>query len=253
MAEYRIDELARLAATTVRNVRVYQDRGLLDPPRRAGRVGIYTDAHLARLRLIGQLLKRGYTFANIGELLAAWERGGDIADILDLESAIGRPWSDEMPGFVTVGELAEMFGADLTPENISLATALGLLESDGDGFRVPSRRLLNAGRELTAVGMPLREVLDLARKVRMHVDAAASELATTVTSHVLSARVRDGILRGPDVAEVAAITWRLRPLAQIAVDAMLGQAMSRYLQEALGDHLTAVLKHRQEASASTRG
>ena len=29
MAEYRIDDLARAAGTTVRNVRAYQDRGLL--------------------------------------------------------------------------------------------------------------------------------------------------------------------------------------------------------------------------------
>ena len=60
-ASTRIDELARLAGATVRNIRVYQDRGLLAPPRRDGRVGIYTDAHLARLRLIGQLYKRGYS------------------------------------------------------------------------------------------------------------------------------------------------------------------------------------------------
>src|SRR5580698_2240550 len=105
MAEYRIDELARLAATTVRNVRVYQDRGLLAPPRKQGRVGIYTDAHLARLRLIGQLLKRGYTFANIAELLGAWEAGGDLAEVLDFESALGDPWSDEVPGHVTAGAL----------------------------------------------------------------------------------------------------------------------------------------------------
>jgi DNA-binding transcriptional MerR regulator len=253
MAEHRIDELARLAATTVRNVRVYQDRGLLDPPRRDGRVGLYTDAHLARLRLIGQLLKRGYTFANIGELLTVWGRGGDLAEILDLESAIGHPWSDEMPGYVTAGELKEMFGADLTPENLSRATALGLLEPDGARFRVPSRRLLSAGQELTAVGMPLRAVLDLAGKVRMHVDAAASELATTVTSHVLAAHVREGILHGPDVAEVAAITRRLRPLAQTAVDAMFAQAMSRYVQEALGDHFADVLKHLEQTGATTPG
>src|SRR5438309_572599 len=48
-SEYRIDELAREAGTTVRNVRAYQDRGLLPPPRRSGRVGLYTDARqLAR-------------------------------------------------------------------------------------------------------------------------------------------------------------------------------------------------------------
>lgn len=253
MPEYRIDELAQLAATTVRNVRVYQDRGLLDPPRRDGRVGIYTDAHLARLRLIGQLLKRGYTFANIGELLTVWGRGGDLAEILDLESAIGHPWSDEVPGFVTAGELEEMFGADLTPENLSLATALGLLEPDGARFRVPSPRLLSAGRELTSVGMSLREVLDLAGKVRMHVDAAASELAITVTSHVVAAHARDGILHGPEVAEIAAITRRLRPLAQTAVDAMLAQAMSRYVQEALGDHFAEVLEHLRQTRATTPG
>src|ERR1700761_851556 len=130
MAEYRIDELARLAGATVRNVRVYQDRGLLPPPRRDGRVGIYADAHLARLRLIGQLLKRGYTFATIGELFSVWERGGDIAEILDLESAVGLPWSDEVPAYVTVARLTELFGAEVTPANLSRAVDLGLLELD---------------------------------------------------------------------------------------------------------------------------
>src|SRR6201995_3490256 len=96
MPEYRIDELARLAGATVRNIRVYQDRGLLPPPRRDGRVGIYPEAHLARLRLIGQLLKRGYTFATISELLTVWERGGDIAQIPDLAVAGGLPWAAEV-------------------------------------------------------------------------------------------------------------------------------------------------------------
>jgi DNA-binding transcriptional MerR regulator len=251
MAEYRIDELARLAVTTVRNVRVYQDRGLLAPPRRDGRVGIYTDAHLARLRLIGQLLRRGYTFANIGELLTVWGRGGDLAEILDLESAVGHPWSDEVPGYVTVIELQEMFGAELTAENLAHAQVLGLLEPEGARFRVPSPRLLSAGAELTAAGMSLGAVLDLASRLRTHVDAAASDLAATVVSHVLAKRVRDGLLQGPDVAEVAAITRRLRPLAQTAVDSMLAQAMSHHVQEAMGDHFARILEHLQHDQART--
>src|SRR3954467_12126134 len=67
---------------TVRNVRVYQDRGLLPPPRRQGRIGLYSDEHLARLRLIGRLLDRGYTFATIGELFDTWSRGHDPAAAL---------------------------------------------------------------------------------------------------------------------------------------------------------------------------
>jgi DNA-binding transcriptional MerR regulator len=249
MGEYRIDELAQLAATTVRNVRVYQDRELLAPPRRDGRVGIYTDAHLARLRLIGQLLRRGYTFANIRELVTVWERGGDLAEILDLESAVGHPWSDEIPAYVTGDRLGEMFGAELTPDNLARAVTLGLLEPDGGRYRVPSPRLLSAGAELVAAGMTLRAVLDLAGRLRAHVDAAASDLAGTVTSHVLAAHLRDGLLQGQDIADVAAITRRLRPLAQTAVDAMLAQAMSQHLQEAMGDHFAEVLEHLRRGPA----
>jgi DNA-binding transcriptional MerR regulator len=82
MTEYRVSELARAADTTVRNVRVYQDRGLLPPPRRQGRIGLYSEEHLARLKLIGRLLGRGYTFATIGELFSAWHSGQDLADSL---------------------------------------------------------------------------------------------------------------------------------------------------------------------------
>ena len=91
MPEYRIDELAREADTTVRNVRAYQDRGLIPPPRPPGSGRIYTHAHLARLRLIGQLLERGYTLANIAELVSAWERGQDIGKLLGLEAVLVGP------------------------------------------------------------------------------------------------------------------------------------------------------------------
>jgi DNA-binding transcriptional MerR regulator len=247
MGEYRIDELARLAATTVRNVRVYQDRGLLAPPRRDGRVGIYTDAHLARLRLIGQLLRRGYTFANIGEMLAVWERGGSLGDILDLESAVGDPWSDEVPGYVTAEQLTESFGAQNTAENRARAVALGILQQDGGRYRVPSPRLLSAGAELVASGMTLPGVLDLAERLQAHVDALARDMAATVAGHVAAAHQGDGQLPGADIAEMAATVRRLRPLAQIVLDAMLAQAMSAQVQDALDDHFAAVLDHQGPA------
>ena len=249
MGEYRIDELARLAATTVRNVRVYQDRGLLAPPRRDGRVGIYTDAHLARLRLIGQLLRRGYTFANIGEMLSVWERGGSMADILDLESAVGDPWSDEVPGYVTDAQLTASFGAQDTAENRARAVTLGILEPDGGRYRVPSPRLLSAGAELVAAGMTLPGVLDLAERLRAHVDALAHDMAATVAGHVVAAHLGDGTPPGADIAEMAATVRRLRPLAQIVLDVMLAQAMSAHVQDALDDHFPAVLDHQGPAGA----
>ncbi|WP_017592626.1 MerR family transcriptional regulator [Nocardiopsis potens] len=243
MAEYRIDELARLAETTVRNVRVYQDRGLLSPPRREGRVGIYTEAHLARLRLIAQLLSRGYTFANIRELVTVWERGGDLNDVLGFESAVGDPWTDEIPGHITADELVELFKGDVTDDNIERAVRLNLLEVDGDRFRVPSPRLLHAGAELVAAGMSVSSVLDIAERLEGHVDAAAGELVREIADHILSEHAPEGILQGSDIGEAAELVRRLRPLAQSAVDAMLARAMARHMHHVLGDHFSDMLEH----------
>ena len=66
--EYRIDDLARLAGTTTRNIRVYRDRGLLHPPLRVGRIALFNDTHLVRLRLITSMLDRGYNIAHVHEM-----------------------------------------------------------------------------------------------------------------------------------------------------------------------------------------
>ena len=100
--EYRIGELARAAGITARTVRYYQERKLLPPPRRAGRVGWYSETHLARLRVIGDLLNRGHTLGGAGELLSAWEQGYDLATLLGIEQAMTASWSDEAPEPVTV-------------------------------------------------------------------------------------------------------------------------------------------------------
>ena len=134
MAEYRVDELARAAGTTVRNVRAYQDRGLLPPPRREGRVGYYDDSHLARLGVIGRLLDRGYSLSNIAELIAGLERGHDLGQLVGLEEAVSTPWSDEVPTSISPEELLVLFGPAATMEALSDAFELGLLEVDGERF-----------------------------------------------------------------------------------------------------------------------
>ena len=68
-ATYRIDDLARASNVTVRNIRAYQERGLLHPPRREGRVAIFDDSHLSRLKIITSMLERGYTSVHITEML----------------------------------------------------------------------------------------------------------------------------------------------------------------------------------------
>ena len=237
MTDYRIDDLARLGGTTVRNVRAYQDRGLLPPPRRDGRIGLYSEVHLARLRLIGQLLGRGYTLANIAELLDAWERGHELQTVLGLENVVSGAWSDEVPTYVTFAELEKLLPG-IDARFVEQAATLGLLEVDGDRLRVPSPRLLHAGAELVAAGVPIAAVLDHARALRRDMERIARRFVRLAAFHALDRYLRRvDELSDDELAELGDLIARLRPLAQVAVDAELARAMQRQTLDFAGDKI----------------
>jgi DNA-binding transcriptional MerR regulator len=238
VAEYRIDDLAREAGTTVRNVRVYQDRGLLPPPRREGRAGVYTEVHLGRLRLIGQLLERGYTFAHIAEFFVGWQSGKNLTEVLGLEEVLTTQWTDEMSDYATAEQLVEMFGAEeLVPDNLARAIEQELVCPDGDRYRVPSPRLLHAGAELVKAGIPLAVVLDLSAALAHDMDASAARLIGAVQDHVVAKHPALNEGRDEDVAELAALIRHHKPLAQLAVDAHLPRAMERRVRDAIQQHV----------------
>ncbi len=82
LAEYRLDDLARISGVSSRNIRAYRERGLLDPPRRQGRSAFYDDYHLSQLKTINQLLRKGFNSAHIAEFFARMREGHDLAAIL---------------------------------------------------------------------------------------------------------------------------------------------------------------------------
>ncbi len=232
MTEYRIDDLAREAGTTVRNVRVYQDRGLMPPPRKQGRLGLYSDDHLTRLTLIGRLLERGYTFATIRELLAASQRGWRVEDMLGLQDAASRPWTDELPGRVTLLELRSMFGKQATKAAIDRAIRLGLLTRHGVSFEVPSPRLLAAGADLVAAGLSLPRVLDLAEALQQDLAVVAERFVGLVAERVLPAE-GEPPPTNEQVRSAAAMIEQLRPHAQRTVEAVFASAMEKEVAAAL--------------------
>jgi len=240
--EYTIDELAREAGSTVRNVRAYQDRGLIEPPERRGRIGIYTGAHLGRLRLINHLLSRGYTLANIQELLRAVEEGHDLRDMLGLERAISSPWSDEAPQLFTLPALVKMFGFAFNPVTLAKVIKLGLLEPDGLSFRAPSPRILMAGAELARAGMSLDDLLAVIEGLRGNVERVADEMVHIVVK--LLDRYGQGELPPKeDVPKLAELIWRLRPLAMMAVESEVSRALEKSANKFLGDRVVQILEH----------
>ena len=243
--EYSIDELARIAGTTVRNVRAYQDRGVLPPPERRGRKGIYTDVHLELLKVIGQLLDRGYTLANIGELLQAVEKGNDLNQLIGLEAAIGSPWTGEIPKYFTVAQLSKLFGIKITFTNLGAldqALKLGILEREGTKFRAASPRLLHVASELTKLGIPLVDMLEILRMMRGNVQRVADELIKRIVPIFDS--YGDELPPQEDIEELSNIIWQLRPLAEAAMNIEAMQAIETATNKFLGDRIANVLDAR---------
>jgi DNA-binding transcriptional MerR regulator len=223
--EYRIGELAREAGVTPRTVRYYQERKLLPPPRRVGRIAWYSRAHLVRLRVIGQLLERGHTLAGTGELISAWEQGYDLSELLGLERAMTTPWSEETPVSVTASAIPATIAEQLTPEVLAEAVALGYVKVEGDRVTHVSSRLLDITSILVREGIPLSAILAASRELQASLDKTASLFVELVATHVLDRG--GGLPRSRDVARLAEVIERLRPVARIVIDAEFARAMDR--------------------------
>lgn len=241
MKEYRIDDLARAAGISVRNVRVYQDRGLLPPPRKEGRMGWYNDSHLSRLKLITRMLERGYTFATISELLMAARNGLRVDEVLENDDLKG-PW-----GFfrnkakITLGELRRIFGQDL--EALEKGKELGALSGSGDELAVVNPRLLEIAQILVDAGIPLRTVLENGKQVRDDLRDVARIFITTVTNHYVSDSLHSQSRVNVDerrIAELAELAGRLRPLANRVVEVVFAEVMEIEVSRAI-DRIAAML------------
>ncbi|MGK5637788.1 MerR family transcriptional regulator [Streptomyces sp. URMC 126] len=242
---YRIEDLAHLSGATVRTIRAYQDRGLLPKPERRGRANVYGDAHLARLRRIGDLLERGYTLASIKELLDAWDAGRGLGGVLGLVAEVDGPWSDERTGRVTRAELVERFGGVPDDSAVEDAVELGVLEpvpGSPDTFLVPSPQELAVAAELHSSGVPLAAILAHLREVRVQVERLAGRFVEFTDEHVFRPYL-DHPPTEEEADRAAALVRRLRPLAQQTVDAELARAMRLLAVRNLRRHLGEADRH----------
>ena len=168
--EYRIEQLARTAGVAVDTIRFYQGKGLLEAPRREGRVTWYGETHVERLKRIKELQQQGFTLTVIQRFLAGELEASDEA----LVAAVTRP---SAPQTLTLGELAERSGV-AEPLLMSLEQA-GLLVpiEGGDEALYPFDDLeaIAAGMKLIAAGVPLGSLMDLGKDYATAVDRTARQ------------------------------------------------------------------------------
>src|ERR1700688_3715518 len=177
--EYGTEQLPRTAGVAVDTIRFYQGKGLLDAPRRDGRVTWYADSHLERLRRIRELQQRGFTLTVTQRSRAGEPEPSDEARV----AAVTRPAA---PQTLTLTELAERSGV-AEPLLLSLQQA-GLLVpvEGGDEPLYPADDLdaIAAGMKLIAAGVPLGSLLDLGKDYAAAVDRTARQAVDLFDRHV---------------------------------------------------------------------
>ena len=78
--------------------------------------------------------------------------------------------------------------------------------------------------------------------MRGKVQPVADSFVKLVTQHVLEPYGEQPLPPKEEFPQIAELVWRLRPLAQIVVDAELGRAMRYAASRFLADKLESILK-----------
>lgn len=247
--EYRIDDLAREANTTTRNVRAYQERGLLPPPSgRSGRAALYDDTHLGRLRVIDALLERGFTTAHISHFFTSWETGKDLTEVLGLQRAVTEMWGDPSTLDVPRAMVETFLGAD-DAGFLDQLVDMGLARIKDDIVTFTQPKLLETFADLRRYGMRLGDLIDVFREVNRHVDEIADGMVKAGRKFIQSQHGR-GWLPNDDaeITDTTAMLNQMRDLAVSAVHTTLAHSLDQALQSQLAEYLSDVLAQRSAAA-----
>jgi DNA-binding transcriptional MerR regulator len=159
---YRVEELARRCGLTVDTIRFYQTRGLLPPPAREGRHAVYDDAHVERLERIRALKEQGFRLELIRRTL---DGELDVAEQALAGALAADAGSGDQAEPLTREQLAQRAGV---PDTLLEALEReGLLVPGADEpapYDTGDLAAVQAGSALLEAGLPLSELLALARE-----------------------------------------------------------------------------------------
>ncbi len=245
--EYRIDDLARLAGTTTRNIRVYRDRDLLPPPLRVGRIAVFNDTHLTRLRLITSMLDRGYTIAHVREMLSAWEEGKNLGDVLGLETAIVGTWTTEKPQTMSLREAQRLIDDRLAFVRL---VKLQLIRVDGATATITRPKLIEAFNEIRGYGISMGKLIDLHERIVPLVDQISDMLVRTGAEHVAD-RIKPGepLPADTEIAELITMLVRFRTQAVASVTATLASSIESTIESLVSRILADYMANSPDAEA----
>lgn len=221
--EFTVDELASRAQMTVRNVRAYASRGLIDAPRLAGRTGYYNREHLQRLQLIRQLLERGFTLAAIERAVHATPHNA-AGHTLDLMTILDLPEEGDAE-IMPREDLAALAGVERDDALIESLVGLGLVEKlDGDRVRLVDPAVVRAGASAVLLGLAPETVIALFPVLKSHLRS----IADTFVREVVAELIQPFLDAGMPEEEWPRILSLVESLLPIASQVTLGMFRSEF-------------------------
>jgi DNA-binding transcriptional MerR regulator len=181
---YRVEQLAAACDVSVDTVRYYQSRGLLPPPEREGRVAWYDDRHVDRIADVRRLQRRGLTLAAIERVV-----DGELArPDVDLVAAIAEAQrdGDDATELLTLDAFSQRSGVPASliqaveREGIRLARRI----EGQDRYAASDIRTVRAALTLLEFGLPLGELLALARRTHEAMLGLAERAVQLFDEHV---------------------------------------------------------------------
>jgi DNA-binding transcriptional MerR regulator len=243
---YTIDELARLGATTVRNIRAYQERGILPAPVRHGRAGIYGDTHLAQLRIIAQLLGRGYSIANISELFEAHARGQSLNHLIGIDTALTSQWVAHMPTLHTLEDLVALLPTPPTTEDIGRAFQMGILEpAEKNLVRLRSPVLIKLAIRFMEQGFSLNQLLNLMQSIYPSFTHIAESLSAIAVQVALGNTPPQTVRNAEYTEQRIRLIWSLRPMVSQMVEQEIALSLSTALQRQMTEQLIQTMTEKR--------
>lgn len=237
MAEYRLEELARLSEVSARNIRAYRERGLLDPPKRAGRTALYGDSHLAQLKMISELLGRGFTMTHIAEFFARMNDGHDVADILGLQRAVVGPPRGSR------AESAPLRSLPLDPagDDAARLVDLGLAEVIDGALVVIDPDLADVVAAAPDQPLYVETILRIQETSKTAVDDLARRVVNSLLEQLLARFGADFIPKPADMTELRGLIQAYQDLAITLTSLNLEQALEQRMLTAVSDYTTGVM------------
>jgi len=197
--------LTERTGLSARTIRFYQTRGLIPPPLRRGRAGYYDAGHIARLELVQEMQKLGFTLGAIERYLSELPEDATPDEVALVRTMIA-PWQADLPVEMTKAELDARCGRALSEDDIATLHALGLVRHRRTSYLVSESQLSN-GLRLLELGFPREVALASAAVYQDHGEQMAKEL-WDVISHQLAPLYSDA-----EPAHFREIMLRLRPLS----------------------------------------